>query len=169
MKSREALRDVFRTAVTLAVISLILSSDPVRGEEDRLGRFQLWNNCHPVSLLVEGLSSDAGEIGLIKNRIQTTVESRLRGARIYKGDADAHTPTYLYAQVSVLGSAFSFTLEYNKVMTDPASLLTGFVTTWQKGATGTHSGDAGYIIQLLSEQTDEFVNEYLRVNEAACK
>ena len=40
--------------------------------------------------------------------------------------------------------------------------------TWDLGATGTHGGDAGYVLQTLSEFVDTFVVEYLRVNEAAC-
>ena len=41
-------------------------------------------------------------------------------------------------------------------------------TTWHIGAAGTHSGDARFILQGLSEALDRFILEYLRVNEDAC-
>ena len=41
-------------------------------------------------------------------------------------------------------------------------------TTWRIGTYGTHGGDAGYILQALSEKLDKFILEYLRVNESAC-
>ena len=45
-------------------------------------RFRLFNNCDPMGLLVEGLGSDATEIGLTEGAIRAAVESRLRSARL---------------------------------------------------------------------------------------
>ena len=39
---------------------------------------------------------------------------------------------------------------------------------WNTTSYGTHSGNAGFILQSVSEHLDRFVLEYLRVNEAAC-
>ena len=42
-------------------------------------------------------------------------------------------------------------------------------TTWERGETlGQHGGDAGFIMQALSEDLDLFILEYLRVNEGYC-
>ena len=38
----------------------------------------------------------------------------------------------------------------------------------QKSNLGTHTGEARYILQGVSERLDDFILEYLRVNEAAC-
>ena len=40
--------------------------------------------------------------------------------------------------------------------------------TWESLGFGTHGGDAGFIMQGLSEDLDKFVLEYLRVNENYC-
>ena len=46
-----------------------------------LERFQLFNFCLPMALIVEELSDGAAEIELTEERIQTMAESRLRAAR----------------------------------------------------------------------------------------
>ncbi len=129
------------------------------------GKFRLWNDCEPIDLVVERLHDDAGEIGLTEERIQTTVESRLRGARIYTEDK-----TYLYVNVAVVGRSFSIGLSLNFLVYREANsgILQGVASTWESGFTGTHGGDAGYILQSVAEHTDRFINEYLRVNAEAC-
>lgn len=44
----------------------------------------------------------------------------------------------------------------------------GFATTWKTGTTGTHGFDAGYVRDVVARHLDEFIDEYLRVNENAC-
>ena len=129
----------------------------------QLDCFYLFNGCEPVDLLVENLPEDAAEIGLTKERIQTLAESRLRAARLYDADGGTH----LYVNVNVVGPAFSERLNYQKRLTDPTG-LSFRATTWDVGGVGTHGGDAGYIMQTVSERLDWFILEYLRVNEAAC-
>lgn len=127
-------------------------------------RFELFNDCKPMDLVVERLHDDAGKIGLTKARLQAAAESRLRSARLYDSDAAA----YLYMNVAVASPAFSIRLEYRKRVFDPASVKSGYAATWNTGSTGTHGGDAGYIVSALSEKLDRFLVEYLRVNESAC-
>ena len=126
--------------------------------------FELFNGCEPIDLLVENLSESAAEIGLTEERIQTLAESRLRAARLYDADGGTH----LYINVTVGGRAFSYGLDYKKRLHDPATGFSLRATTWNVGGVGTHGGDAGYITQIVSEDLDRFVLEYLRVNEAAC-
>ena len=116
-------------------------------------------------LLVERLSSDEADIGLTEARIQTAAEARLRSARIY--DDSVRSP-YLYIQVTVVGRAFNFDISFKKRLYDPVTDRRASATTWNLGGTGTHGGDAGYVLRALSEFVDTFVLDYLRVNEAAC-
>ena len=92
-------------------------------------------------------------------------EARLRSARLY--DGSSRSP-YLYVRVTVVGRAFNFGINFKKMLYDPTTDRRSSATTWDLGATGTQGGDAGDVLQTLSEFVDTFVVEYLRVNEAAC-
>ena len=130
--------------------------------------FELCNVCRPVPLLIERLEPPATDIGLTKDRLQITAESRLRAARLYTDSGEESNGAVLYINVSVLGPAFSLNVQYLKQMLDPIAFAAYPVPTWRKGSLGTHSGDPGFIIQDLSEKVDEFLVEYLRVNEKHC-
>lgn len=130
-------------------------------------RFRLYTSCAPVALLVEGLPTNATEIGLFEDDILTTVRSRLRGARIYSSEAK-HEP-YLYVNVNVVGLSFNIRVELNKPVTDLETKLIYPAPTWQRGTTGTHAKDSDYILQSIGMLMDKFIDEYLAVNESACK
>ena len=131
--------------------------------------FELFNACRPTSLIVEDLPERAAEIGLTKERIQTAAESRLRAARLYHPSSPSlESPSYLYVNVHVVGQAFSISVGYRRWLHNEEFDLGGIASTWHTGATGTHGGDAGYILQTLSEHLDLFIVEYLRANEGAC-
>ena len=127
-------------------------------------RFELFNACRPMHLIVGNMHAGVAEIGLTKESIQAAVESRLRAARLYDVDADPN----LYVNVNVVGRAHSLRLEYVKFLYDPVSEDSGFAPTWQRSSTGTHGGDAAYILSILAGVMDIFLVEYLRVNESAC-
>ena len=130
-----------------------------------LDRFELWNECKPFSLLVEDLDSHAAGIGLTIERIETAVRSKLRAARIY---GDSHFP-YFYVRVVVSSfGVYLVQLSFNKRLADPISGEEGGTPTWRTGKIGTHGRDAGFIVQGVSEHTDKFIDEYLRVNAEAC-
>ena len=132
-----------------------------------LDRFALLNECAPMALLVTPVPDDAAEIGLTEERIRTMAESRLRAARLFSTSREPFQP-YLHIIVTVVGPAFSQAIEYYKVLYDIRSAMSFSTETWSRGVTGTHGRDAGYILQSLSEGIDEFVLEYLRVNDDAC-
>ena len=69
------------------LLALALTAVPVQESTD-FERFQLFNNCEPMSLVVR-LNITKGETGrnLTKERLQFAAESRLRGARLFKADA----------------------------------------------------------------------------------
>ena len=133
-------------------------------------RFDLFNECAQINLMVENLSDDAADIDLTKDRVQTLAESRLRAARLY----DAEARPYLYVRVGMLvsddrhGGAYTIEVSFNKPLRDGMLELDGFASTWDTGTYGTHSGDTSFIMQGLSEALDKFVFEYLRVNEKSC-
>lgn len=134
--------------------------------EERRERFQLYTGCLPLELAVLVAGRRAAEIGLTRERLQTLGESRLRAARLFRQRA----PSALVLRVSTLGagggSAFSVAVQLWKPVQD----RNGYsfrAPTWRGGAVG-QGGDAGFILQGVSEYVDEFILEYLRVNEADC-
>ena len=153
------------TVLLIAAASLVLALSAQAEKVPRLDRFRLWNNCQPMQLVVESLDQDAADIGLTREAIATAVRSRLRGARLY-GDTG---PQYLYVNVNVVGQAWALKLEYNKTVFDLASGESFPATTWKTGAAGTHGRDSGYILSWMSQHTDKFIDNYLRVNEDACQ
>ena len=134
---------------------------------ESLDRFQLFNECGPMELLVV-LQEDEEIIELTKERLQTMVESRLRVARLFTSRTTPDAP-FLYVAVHVSGQAFSLNLNYNKQVYDPKSGEISFAPTWNRVGTGMYGVRAAdFILQAVSENLDGFVLEYLRVNEAAC-
>lgn len=92
------------------------------------------------------------------------MESRLRSARLYDPDAN----TILYANITVLGQAFSISLNYYRPVRVLGSDLLGMAITWDKSGIGTHGRDADYILSGMRRYMDQFLTEYLRANEEAC-
>ena len=149
----------------LATALLLTVASASAGEVSDYDRFRLWNVCHPMGFIVEGLSDDATAIGLTMEAIEVAVRSRLRAARLYSDDAWS----YLYVNVNVVSSGFGIRVEYNKSVMDLATMLERRSTTWDTGATGTHGQDPNYILSYVVQHADLFIDEYLRVNEDACK
>ena len=152
---------------TLLGILLTASTVQAQAVSDQ-DRFQLFNACRPMLLVVERLSSDAQAVGLTEERIQLAVESRLRAARLYTESMEKANRAYLYININVVNHAHNISVQYRKWVTDLVNNSNGYATTWDTGGAGTHGGDAGFIIQHLSSSLDEFLAGYLRVNESAC-
>ena len=74
----------------------------------------------------------------------------------------------LGVDVSVVGLAFETDVDLLRSLWNPYTETWRRVTTWEGGRFGTHGGDAGFIMQGVSEDMDRFIGDYLRVNEAAC-
>ena len=128
-------------------------------------RFRLWNDCRPMDLLVEDPGDEATAIDLTREAIVIAVRSRLRAARLYREAAWS----YLYFNVNVVSSVIHIWVEYNKEVVDRATMLENTATTWGVGSTGTHSRNPNFILSSVSQHTDKFIDEYLRVNADACK
>ena len=151
---------------TLALVLAVWPGHATAQDVTAFDRFRLFNECGPMKFLVEEYKDEAdwADIGLTMDRLQTMAESRLRAARLY----DATVVPYLYVNVNVVSSAYSLRVAYNKLMYDGASGETSYAATWAIGSAGTHGGNAGFILQSLSEHLDGFILAYLRVNEDAC-
>ncbi len=155
------------TIPPIAAAALFFTASALAENVTTRDRFELWNDCKPMRLVVEDLHEDAAEIGLTEAAIETAVRSRLRAARLYHDKPGA----YLYVNVNVVGNevsnAFSTEIEYRKRMMDFASGEAGTASGWSVGSTGI-SGGSGFILSSVSQRTDKFIDEYLRVNADAC-
>lgn len=154
----------------LAVITVFLIAPGLAMAQDstaptHVDRVKLWLACKPIGLVVD---SRAAKTGLTEERIVTLVRSRLRAARIYRPREDVFAP-FLYVNVNVSGLAFHVSFKLFKPVLDIISGKSVTAVMWYDGTTGTHGRDAGYILQSVSERTDQFIDEYLRVNAEACK
>ena len=116
-------------------------------------------------MYVQGDQAD--EIELTEERVRTMAESRLRAARLY--DSREGVP-YLVVTILTLddGPAFVRQVHLVKWLRDDTTGLERGSSTWENLGYGTHGGDAGFIMQGLSEGLDGFILEYLRVNEDYC-
>ena len=147
---------------------------------EREARFSLFNSCETMRVHILDSGSRGAEIGLTEESLLTALESRLRGARLYDGGV----APVLAMNVNVSGAAFNIELEYARLMCHTSALsdecgqvfdpeldlraYCGFVPTWGRSSTGTHSGDAGFIRSSVVELIDAFLVEYLKANEEAC-
>lgn len=136
--------------------------------------FRLWAACVPIALEV-GVSEQGRKIGLREADIETAVRSRLRAARIYE---DKNAAPVLVVGVVVFKNAFNAEIAFFKVLEDRSAWastpegvdrLFGFAMTWIDDSLGTHGGNSDYILSTVTRQADKFIDEYLRVNEAACR
>jgi len=168
MVDKVALPQLIRSITNLVLVIAISQSGLAAQDEDfqtRYDRFRLYTACSPVELLVtvEGETDDVR--GLTEQSIEIAVRSRLRSARIYTDDG---LGMYIHAHIIVAGLAFSASVDLRKELSDPFSGEWMFATTWGSSSTGTHGRDAQYLRGVLSEHVDRFIDDYLRVNEAAC-
>ncbi len=154
-----------RWFAALATAASFTLATPVWADEiSAYDRFQLWNDCGTMDLVVEWLNEDAAAIGLTREAIEIATRSRLRGARLY----DAEQFTNVYVQITVVSAAFNIKVEYQKPALDVASGEIYVAATWEHGVVGTHGQDSNYILSTLSQSVDRFIDEYLRVNADAC-
>ena len=140
--------------------------------------FRLWNDCQPIAFSVhlQG-ENEASKIGLTKEAVETAVRSRLRSARIFKDDPDRRRsislpPTvngFLQVSVTLTTASLGMSMRSEKVMTDEASGYVGWTPTgWRRGLLGGHADDGYYVLSGIAPAIDEFIDDYLRVNESAC-
>ena len=71
--------------LTLALALTVWPGHATAQDVSDSDRFQLFNECGPLDLVVEDYKDNAdwADMGLTVDRLQTMVESRLRAARLY--------------------------------------------------------------------------------------
>ena len=121
-----------------------------RAVSESVDRFQLFTRCQPLEISVYVQGDQADEIDLTEERVRTMVESRLRAARLY--DSHESVP-YLAVDILTLddGPAFVRQIQLSKWNRDDMTGLERGSFTWKNLGFGTHGGDAGFIMQGLSE------------------
>ena len=154
-------------AFLVVIITALMAIAPAGATEEVSDhdRFALWNYCAPMDLVVVDLSGDATDIGLTKDAVTVAVRSKLRAARLYS--AGSRVPL-LAANAHVVSTALNIRVQYFKWLYDPMSDLWREANTWVTSSTGTHRGEASYILSAVSQHVDEFIDDYLRVNGPAC-
>ena len=165
--------------IAAVLLTTILLASPALGAKvSDLDRFRLWNACRPMGLTVDGRSDPASVIGPIKKSIIVAARDRLRAQHLYTENFKAAAGAYLHVLVEVVGNdmagdvvraAFHVQVSFAKYMTDTGTTLQHFLPAWQTGTTGTYGRGPMLIHRLVVENIDEFIDEYLRVNAAACR
>lgn len=178
-----------RLALPTVALSVMLAAPSSAADRDKMIDYlKLWTECRPVYFLVEILDDHAANIGLRREDIKATILSRLRSARIYwEGERQLAPGEFskvgqIYANVHIVGLAFHIRLEFKRLMQLQFSNTMGVpglpvdgrkfripAAMWWTGVTGTHSGNAEFLLSVVARQTDKFIDEYLRVNQKACK
>lgn len=168
------------SAVRAFMIALAVIVPSCAGADPRDGmeRFALSNECLAVDFIVD-LKGGRG-LGLTEAGISAAAESRLRAARLYDGDA----PDYLYANVLALsanpegggrrlGYAVNVSLEFKRRLCweEDRSFCSWGQVRNRTGLllTGRDGTGRAYVMEDIREKVEEFLADYLRVNEEACK
>ena len=139
----------------------------VSGEDANRDRFRLFTRCALLGISVHVQGDAADEMELTEGRVRTMAESRLRAARLYSSPDGVP-----FLKVTILtlddGPAYVSHIQLSKWLRDNMTGLERGSFTWDSLNYGTHGGNAGFIMQGLSESLDGFILEYLRVNEGYC-
>ena len=130
--------------------------------------FELFNYCKPMTLML--INEWAGEyfVKYYADRVRTIAESRLRSARLYDSSSTNEILQIvvsfdeMFSQVLLLYAKPKYDLSSGITMVSPVR-----VVVMRGGSGDTYDADA--VLQAISEAMDTFINDYLRVNEPACK
>lgn len=91
-----------------------------------------------------------------------------RGVRLRKSGKSGITFTAI-VYANVFAGAVTVGAEYRKIVTDAATEFVYPTVTWKVLSTGMHGHRADFILSHVTGKVDLFIDEYLRVNEAACR
>ncbi len=149
--------------VAALVVAATANATEPASEDDR---FRLWNDCKPVRMFISVRSKAGTDIELTEDAVALAVRSRLRAAHLYRKGTGA---PILAVRVNVAIQGFGVSIEFNKMVHDAVSNEMGFGVVWKSSSSGSHAGSGSYILSQVSQLMDRFIDEYLRVNEAACR
>ena len=178
--------------IAVAVAALLLPFPSVAAQEvdyaAKRDTFQLFTGCLQMAAFVTVQQKHNDLPELTEPSVSTAVRSRLRAARIYR---DEWNSPNLTVHVMIVGNAFHVSTAFRRwvaviavstgdltdamaVSSDSLESLiersrrSGDATTWKREHLGTHGGSAGYVRELVVQHLDEFIDEYLRLNEDDC-
>jgi len=153
-----------RILVFLCISSLSLAQDKYERETLR--------GLKGVSVVIEGLSSDAKREGLTKSQLQTEVELRLRRSGIPV--LESRDAPYLYVNVTTVSSlptnlhavAINVALNQDVYLRRYPTILLYGATTWAQTSTLIVSGNRlrEFVRENVGSLVDKFGNDYLAVN-----
>lgn len=127
--------------------------------------FRLWNDCKPTTLDVFKLPDN---IDLTVKDIEVAVRSRLRIAGLHTDSIQDAADSFLRVSITIYGNVGIIEANYFRPVRELASGAIWPVSTWSIHRPFATGVSAYVILSALSQQADEFIDEYLRVNEEAC-
>lgn len=155
--------------LTVAVAACLTATSAAAQDISEDDRYRWYNHCRPIWLEVT-VNEPTPPITLAA--VQAAFESRLRAARLYTNEPPLTNPDlsistgHLLVNVSLLDDIFNVTVQFRKPLYDPATSMLGtFGGTWQVGYFGT---GLEQVMPMLAQTMDQFIADYLRVNEEAC-
>ena len=169
--------------VILALLVTVQAGEAMAHEHP--DRFSLYTGCDSMELRVE-VDIENSSLSLSAEAVRSAAEARLRSARLYQaGDGDSGTLPNQYLLVVVAGAsvAFSVRLQFYRILVWPGpskhtdwwrqeypdgSEPVGYASTWRRTAVGTHDGTSTVVLSVVSQFTDAFLVDYLRMNEEDC-
>lgn len=160
-----------RKLIALAVLSLAVPGIA----RDNVSSYDISRLCvlSDTLGLVVAVDEDAIGAGVGEDRLRTMLESRMRAARIYSGDPSS-TP-YLTATIDSFAQGspgdaviFAADLSMSQYMENTNVRIFRSYTSWDILRFGI--GDGDFVMQHFSKVIDEFIGDFLRVNDSPeCK
>lgn len=157
-------------AVTLFSGLLLMATTQLcsAASEPPWSRNGLETGSQTVPYVVETLTPGAKRIGLTEAQLGSKVELRLVSAGLLPGNPRGSTDSYLYVRVVVVAEAFSCELQFRRSVEFVGAQNTRYslpgASTWDRIMSGTHGGQAEYVVGVLDELLDQFLTDYLRAN-----
>ncbi len=152
--------------LVFAATALIQTGAPVYDE--------LRTGCRRVTVSVF-VEDEAQSLGVAESeRLETMDESRLRAARLYQPQQSERLPVLNVDVEALVGdatNAYTVQVEFYRIMLNPDTERGVAVATWRRGSFGYFGSRAKVsdsVQATVSDFVDEFILDYLRVNEDSC-
>jgi len=154
--------------VALALLAFIAGRAEATAPAPSGERFQLWNDCRPVVVVVGLDEETTTSTSIEKDSVAVAVRSRMREALLYTEDPFEARGSVLEVTVNVTARSSSILVRFHKFMRDGYLGEWGHANTWIVGADGIQSDPASIRYAVMAAM-DQFVDAYLSVNEDACR
>jgi len=125
-----------------------------------------------VHIVIEYLSQDALDAGLSRDLIRSKVELQLRRNGLKPLDPEMSKSGHLYVNVFVIGSAFSISVKFSRVVSyapdyfqKPDETYETFATVYSKHYLMSGNVKPSEVYGAIADLLDGFINEYIKANE----